>query len=583
MTNSSASLNKKQLFPWWPVFILILMAIAIRAYITSSPYHYILAGADGPYMLLQTRSMLEHFRLAIPDMPLLFALGAGLAKILQWLHIATEGESVLLSVRIVDALLPPLAAIPVFLIGREIWDTGKHGDGMSEKLGDERSEKSGVLSGIPFYLMVCYAVLNFTPLVIFSYQLQKNALATVWVFLFLYYVIRLIKYTDKNDFIKALIVLAFCAFTHFGSFGILLFFSLVIKIWWFANTEKGYRKSVLKNAWMAGLAFLAILIFLIVRDPARFQRLVSIPLKLFEGPVLLFALAGQNFLLKGFTLIVVGISNLLAVVAIIIIFRNRKSMDRVSMNFGYAMSLCTILLASPLLGLEWANRLFMLAYIPLVVLYMIVFNVIENKWFRVRLSMLFVGLISLSLMNALFSKPPMSISENAYKSFRNLGILFIQSDVIVGRQDLRLLGSWEHRTKGVPQYMLTKDEFTKYHAVYFIRQVSGKNPGLRDPEPEIPVNASPVYHDEYFEVFRLNDSKGLRAEKLKPFRGVRGIVVEVIGQEAKVKDEKSGIIKTIHLPKDHLQLSPGMKVEINGSWRPFSLTIDAETIQVIDK
>ena len=75
----------------------------------------------------------------------------------------------------------------------------------------------------------------------------------------------------------------------------------------------------------------------------------------------------------------------------------------------------------------------------------------------------------------------------------------------------------------------------------------------------------------------------LRAGYHAEFRGVRGTVEEVRGQEAKVKDEKSGIIKTIYLPKEHIPLAPGMRVEINGSWRPFSLAIDAETILKLDK
>ena len=153
---------------WFPVVIIIITAILIRLYITSDKNYYLLAGADGPYFPLQVKSLLENFQLGYPDMPLLFLLGAFIARIITILHIAPESESILLAVRMIDAFLPPLAAIPVFLIANE---TGLY-NGVVKKRN---------------YVMVAFSVLNFTPLVIFSYQLQKNALAVIWVLFYIYY------------------------------------------------------------------------------------------------------------------------------------------------------------------------------------------------------------------------------------------------------------------------------------------------------------------------------------------------------------------------------------------------------------
>ncbi len=149
---SSITDNRIKLIRWLPVITFIIIAIAIRLYRTSTANHYLLAGSDGPYFPLQVKFLVDHYRLAFPDMPLLFTVSALFTKVLYFLHIGTENECIFLSIRFIDAFLPPLSAIPVFLIANEL---------TSKKI------KSTFAS----YLMVAFAILNFTPLFIFSFQL----------------------------------------------------------------------------------------------------------------------------------------------------------------------------------------------------------------------------------------------------------------------------------------------------------------------------------------------------------------------------------------------------------------------------
>lgn len=565
---TSNKTNKKlNLKSWLPVIVFIIIAIATRLYRTSSENYYLLAGSDGPYFPLQVKSLIEHAHLAFSDMPLLFLLGSLLSKILYFFHIGTENECILLSVRYVDAFLPPLSAIPVFLIAKELTN-------------------NKIKPNFTIYLMVAFAILNYTPLFIFSYQLQKNGLAAFFVFFYLYYIIKTLKYENRTDFIKAFLALILCALTHFGSFGLLIFATLIVIIFWiFNHTNKRNFISIKKLLFIAAI-FVFIFSIIAFFDFERFLRIVHAPLKIFEAPVILFALNGQNFLLHGQTLIILVLTNLLAIQGIILILRHRSVMDKYKVIIGLSFAACAIFLSNPFLGLEWANRLFIMAYIPLTILYLIIFTTISSHWIRIPTVFIFIFLLGMSFIRALFDKPLLSISQDAFAEFQQINkqVLFKENDAIVSRQDLRLLSNWTFETKGVSDYLLTKDEFTKFNAVYFIKQIKGMNSIFRDTSRPIPKDYSIIFKGNYFEVYKIKDANELPTEPQKVFKGITGTIVENSESRLLVKDNKTGNVRTVfikNMQQKNLNLQNGMMVEINGEWTPFSLAINAETIKEI--
>ena len=502
--------------------------------------------------------MFEHYRLAFSDMPLLFTLCTLFAKILYFLHIGTENECILLSVRFIDAFLPPLSAIPVFLIAIEL-------------------KTESIKSKFSNYLMVAFAILSFTPLFIFSYQLQKNGLAIIWIFLYLYYALKIIKYKSRKDIFKAISVLILSALTHLGSFGLLLFISFLILLFRAIYQNEKLKISSLKKLLLAGALLISTFALIAVFDYTRFLRIINVPFKIFEAPVILFALNGQNIVLQGQTLVILIAMNLLALQGIILLLRHRNKLDNNKIILGLALAICTLFLSSPFLGLEWANRLFMIAYIPITVLYLIIYNSVPGRWIKIPATFVF----------AVFNKPVISISKNANSELQQIKgkILFSTNDAIVGRQDLRLLANWKFETKGVSDYLLTKDEFNKYSAVYVLKQIKGKNPQIRSAEPVVANNYSSIFRGEYFEIFKINDNSNLPTEAYKIFKGVKGTIIEISNKKILVKDYKTGKIKIVFingLNTKNLNIHNGMKVEINGEWTPFSLSINAETIKEIE-
>ena len=560
--------KKNRLLRWLPVILFIVIAIIFRLYRNSTENHYLLAGSDGPYLPLQVKSMFEHYRLAFSDMPLLFTLCTIFAKFLYLLHIGTENECILLSVRFIDAFLPPLSAIPVFLIATEL-------------------KTESIKSKFFTYLMVAFAILNFTPLFIFSHQLQKNGLAIFWIFFYLHYILKILKYENRKDVFKAIAILILCALTHLGSFGLLIFISGLIFIFWFVNQNDKLKSPSFKKLLLVGAVLISALVPVAIFDYTRFLRIINIPFKIFEAPVILFALNGQNFLLHGQTLIILVLTNLLAIQGIILILRHRSNMNKYKVIIGLSFATCSMFLASPLLGLEWANRLFMMAYIPLTVLYLIIFNAISTRWIRIPSALTFVFLLAVSFASALFNKSFISISKEAFAEFQQINNKFIfkRNDAIVSRQDLRLLANWTFQTKGVTDYLLTKNEFGKYNAVYFIQQIKGTNPSLRDTRIPIPGNYSNIFTGDYFEIYKINDNANLPTEPQKIFKGVKGTIIKILNKTILVKDYKTNKIRTVFINDigtNLLNIHNGMKVEINGEWISFSLSLNADTIKEIE-
>jgi Ca2+/Na+ antiporter len=334
------------------------------------------------------------------------------------------------------------------------------------------------------------------------------------------------------------------------------------------------------------MIFMAGLLMIALFDGARFSRMLHVPLRLFEAPVLLFALNGHNYLLHGPILVILLLTNVLAIVGMIVLIKRRAVLERYQVITGISCAVCAIFLSNPLLGLEWANRLFTMAYVPLTILYLVVFNQHLSRWARIPMQLVFILLLWLAFARAFRDRPPLAITNEALIEFQQVKdkSSFKQNDAVVSRQDLRLLANWCYGTKGVSDYLLTKTEFRKYGAVYFIRQIQGSNLIPRGISMHIPANYELVYQGHSFEVYRIMNDADLPANPEKIFKGVIGTIVKISGRNLLVKDANSGTTREVLLPENlqkSVDLHLGMKVEVNGEWTPFSLAIRAATIKEI--
>jgi hypothetical protein len=562
MNNNERALSARATaIAWLPVILLMILAAWMR-YAANANINYLLVGGDGPYYPLQVRSLLEHQRLAYPDMPLLFVIEAMLAAVLNFFHIASYNDCIIMAVKATDALLPPLAAIPVFLIAREL-------------------RTPGLKSGFVGYLLVAFSVINFTTTGAFANGLQKNAVAVVWIFLYLLFLIRLIRHERKKDAYYAGLVLLLCALTHFGSCALLIFISILTGISWLLYN----RQALSSFSWKKTSVLLAVILVplsvIAYYDPGRFQRLVAIPLKVFEFPVVLLMMNGfgiENFLSP----IHLILTNFLTLIAVFILIANRKKIDAQLKLIAVAMIVAAFFLASPFLGLEWANRLYIISYIPLVILYLILLQAGISKWVKLIPAAVLTPVMLLCLLARQGNTE--CISSESYQELVQMKqqVTFHENDAIIGRQDLRILGSWEFRTKSIVDYLFRKEDFAKYHAIYVIRQLKGSNfpPGRFRGDARIPDNSIKVYSGPCFELYRLKSSEGWQGGKGKTSKA-HGVILAMTPNYVILQNDQ-GFRRTVELNTNTIietPLKPGMTVEVWGNWKAFSLNVVAESIR----
>lgn len=564
--NLTINLSKKTWWNWAPVVVFMLLAAAIRLLFTASPDYYLLEG-DGPYYPLQVRSLIENFKLGYPDVPLIFILEAILAKILYLVNFASLDECIVASIRILDAILPPLAAIPAFLIGREV-------------------QVPHIKSKLLAYILVGFAILNITTVYILSQSLHKNALAVIWIFFYLYFILRMIKYSTKKDFRNALLVLTLCALTHFGSFGVLLLITVVFLLFWVFQNRGQLKQISPKTKTIVITIIISLIAALAFFDLERFYRLLYLPVKLFEAPVFLLLLNGQNVQTNFLVLILM---NLLTLIALFIVMSIRKKIDVPRKVFAYSLLAISFFMTSPLLGAEWANRLYMISYIPICTLYLLIFSSAPKKWVNIFPAIVFIGLTIVSVMTGMTQRGFRTISNEAYSELKSLKEqnIFGKKSLIIARQDLRLLASWLYGTKGASDYALTKEDFKQYDAVYAIRQIKGSNYPINRQrgETDLPQDSLLIYKGNYFVVFNVTDTENWNYE-VKTTPKLSGTIVFVNSNTIGLKNGWTSNVTTVQLSNEtkikllnkEEKLKEGMFVEVWGKGKPFSLTVNAQTI-----
>jgi hypothetical protein len=246
-------------------------------------------------------------------------------------------------------------------------------------------------------------------------------------------------------------------------------------------------------------------------------------------------------------------------------------------------------LTSPLNGIEWANRLAYMAFVPIIGLLGFVFSVKNSpiwKWFFAGILVLFMAVNILQL----FSIPlQTAISKEALGEFQQIGNKYpINSkDLIVSRQDLRILGAWMYGASTSADYLLSSIDFDQHRRLLFITQKAGSNLApARFLEVKVPVNSEQVFEGSYFDVFRIYKS-GFVSGAGSPPRAF-GKIVRISPNSIVVKNEISGISNQVYygsgtkimLEGKNARLSLGQQAEVWGRWEVFGLGIDANEIHL---
>ncbi len=476
MTFTFLSLARRFRMALWAI---IVAGVAVRAWLLfSTPW---MPGINGAYYLVQARALLERGALGIPDMPLVFHLHAALAWLISAVFAQPPDAAIMLAVKCCDAVLPPLAGLPVFVLTRR-WAT---------HLGRP-------CHAVPL-AAAALAVLS-APLMGMVGDYQKNSLALVWLAAFALALHAWLERHDARSGLWMLACVALLGLTHIGVLGSALLLAGVIVLFWFAFGGRLQRATVI---WAVGAAVVLILSVLLVLwkfDAARVHRLVGAatnPADFVSAPPMPMPMPGGAFMLfRSLPLVLFAVATL---PALWIVWRARREIRAADAAVVAGCALTALTLSGPWFPFEKAMRFQLIALIPGVLAGGFALLHITTRWPRnLVLGVTLLILIGPTLPKLLTGERPV-LSDAALTELASLRPLIPAPDrsLISTQHGVEWWTAWLLRTRIAQGSALRPDDWEKFQGVYFLEVTNGLQlPGFlggRVPGVAKPVSMPPPF------------------------------------------------------------------------------------------
>ncbi len=456
---------------------MIVAGVAVRAWLLfSTPW---MPGINGAYYLVQTRALLERGALGIPDMPLLFHLHAALAWLISAVFARSPDTAIMLAVKGCDAVLPPLAALPVFVLTRR-WAT---------HLGRPCNTVPLVAAAL--------AVLS-APLMGMVGDFQKNSLALVWLAAFALALHAWLERHDARSGWWLLACVALLGLTHIGVLGSALLLAGVIVLFWFVFGGRLQRATIV---WAVGAAVVLVLSVLLVLwrfDAARVHRLVGAATNPadFASASPMPMPGGAFMLFRSLPLVLFAVAT---VPALWIVWRARRELRAADAAVVAGSALTALALSGPWFPFEKAMRFQLIALIPAVLACCFALLHITTRWRRnLALTAALLILIGPTLPKLLTRGRPV-LSDAALAELASLRSLIPAPDrsLISTQHGVEWWTAWLLRTRIAQGSALRPDAWTKFESVYFLEVTNGLQlPGFlggRVPGAAKPLSMPPPF------------------------------------------------------------------------------------------
>ena len=413
----------------------------------------LLPGLDGAFYWVQVRSVLENHTLAFSDLPLIFWVQAAIAKVVG---------NIPLAVRISDAALPALSAIPIYLIARKF--------------------KNPFLPAIAILVVLLHPI----QLYFFTGDFIKNEATIPAVFFIALILVNWESRWRKLSVIYLLVLFIIIALSHFGT--ALLAFILVV-LWSLLQMRRSNVKFWLKGVTLSVLAFIGLLASLAILVPNRYERLVEFlttPSAAFVRPVIDGIIYGYANPIITFTIIT---SQIAVVVLAIISWRSRGIFSFSDMSLVISSLIATFVLSSPFISMDWANRLTGLSFVPLSIAAIIIFGNADKNLYKAPVTVLAAATL---LSSIAFTSYEMKIvfSDEKYSDFKQLvqQVDIPENSVIVARHGVQFLSAWHFETDVVLSGYFETADLNSYSAVFIL--VENRTSDKKEDVPNPPSDSN---------------------------------------------------------------------------------------------
>lgn len=414
-----------------------LIGVVAKLSLTSGE---LLPGIDGAYYWVQVRSVLDDFTLAFDDLPLVF-WAQGLIALLV--------GDIPLGVRISDALLPALSAIPIYLMlknAKSIW--------------------------LPA-AAILVVLLNPIQLYFFTGDFLKNSAAIPVVFFIAWILYNWENAPKKRSVIYLLLCLGVLALAHFGT---LLMGLLLVFIWLLFHLRNKSVKFWLTSAGISVGSIAAVLAALALLVPARFERLiefVSQPETIFANPAWQMLSGGRT----DYPMLFGMITGQLGALALgFWAYKIRKNLNDAQLSLVFASLVSAFLLSSPFIGMEWANRLIAMSFVPLMIAAMIIWLVSDKLAAKISIGFLAAATLAASLVFAFMGVKQSMISTNQYQDLVKFSEEFEvpENSIVVAPHGVEFLVAWHEKSFVLQDSSYEEEDLSSYDAVYYLKSTGGK-------------------------------------------------------------------------------------------------------------
>ena len=465
----------------WMLFLIVVTGVFARGWILFGAES--MPGVNGAYSLVQARSLIEKGTLGLPDFPLLFALQAGFALIIRSVTGWGLEPSILLAVKLCVALLPPLAAVPVFLLGRR-W---------SARSGHSRSRLPLVAAALVSFGGQAMAMTG---------NIDKNALALVCLSGMLLALHACLERRTPACLAATILFLLLLGVTHVGAFGAALVLAGCVCAVYIKLPGAPPLKVTLP-AVAGALAVLGAAEGLVFWkfDPARIERLMRVITDPFAfvshrpgsmppipGPMPPMPDGPPPFFIFFFvTLVHLVLLVTLAACVLRIVWKRRNELTEADFALVGGSVLAIVLMTGPWAHGDTAMRLALIASLPAIVVAM--FTLLHTG--HRRLPLILTGLVCLGVIGYGVSYTANGgwriLNRAAYGEMKSLSARIPKPEhtLIVANHGMEWNAAWLLHTHVAQTSALSAGDWQRYDEVLFLVSkdefVPGGPPGFGPP------------------------------------------------------------------------------------------------------
>jgi hypothetical protein len=442
----------KHLYEWWPAYLAVASAAALRLLILLSTR--LVPQIDGAYYLAQVKSLLAGNGLRFDDMPLLFLIQAAVVQVLSSVTSLTTDAATIAGVKLVDAVVPPLAAIPIYALWLR-WSS---------------VERRSRLAAITMPVLTAFSF----SLVHMTGDLQKNSFAFVPMSFAIWAFDTAALRGRVRDWVLSGLALLGCALSHIGVFAAAVAFMAPSMLYRFrASAGSGtgrVRRAVVLVMLATGMIVLVYVLSLFIPKLDALKAAVMAPLSLLTGETVFTRLA-DGLRPEGIADAATVILAYAPLLGVAVLWLRRRPDASVEATLVGA-SVATGILAFPFLGGIDGLRLHQMAFIPAAVLL---------AWFAgaARPWVVKAGCSVMLSANILFLVPAIpqatipAIAEDSYGELISLKekIGCSKGTVIVARHGLEWWAAWAFDTDIVQTIGVDPDLWKRYGTVLLLQEI----------------------------------------------------------------------------------------------------------------